>query len=530
MSHTVQRRTPGVYVTELSAFPPSIVGIETAVPAFVGYTETAVVSGKQVYNKPIKITCLADYTAVFGGGFKPQYKLATVTPPTAWDFQVLQTDGTYLYFSLTQQGDSEFNLYNSLRLFYANGGGTAYVVSVGDYTDNGNTPDGVSVDATKLNEGLTAVQDQVGPTMLVVPDAVLVAKEADFFTVTTKMLAQCAKMQDRVAILDVWGTKDLTNPIKQVDLDARITAFRAGIGNLHLNYGMAYFPFLTTTVVQPTDVDYTWLMVGDDSQFDLLKNSILLPQAESLYKDTTAVMAEVDKMHTTLPPPQGTSTVAEVASLDQNLVNALPILGQIEDILCDKNNVLPSSGAMAGIYTLNDSSRGVWNAPANMTVASVVAPSILLNNDQQADLNVPLDGKAVNAIRNFVGRGNLVWGARTLDGNSNDYRYIQVRRTLVYIEQSVKFSLNQFVFAPNDGNTWVNVTSMISNFLSNLWSQGGLMGATAQEAFSVQCGLGSTMTPQDILEGYMVVQITLQMIHPAEFIELTFKQKMGGAG
>ena len=140
---------------------------------------------------------------------------------------------------------------------------------------------------------------------------------------------------------------------------------------------------------------------------------------------------------------------------------------------------------------------------------------------------MPMNGKAVNAIRTFVGRGTLVWGARTLDGNSNDWRYIQVRRTLIYIEQSVKVALDRFVFAANDGQTWVAVTSMISNFLQGLWSQGGLMGDKASDAFAVSCGLGSTMTPQDILDGYMVVQITLQMIHPAEFIELTFKQKMG---
>jgi hypothetical protein len=123
-----------------------------------------------------------------------------------------------------------------------------------------------------------------------------------------------------------------------------------------------------------------------------------------------------------------------------------------------------------------------------------------------------------------------VWGARTLDGNSNDYRYIQVRRTLIYIEQSVKAALNPFVFAANDGKTWVSVTSMVSNFLSDLWAKGGLMGATPKDAFSVDCGLGTTMIGREVLEGYMIVRVLVQMIHPAEFIELTFKQKMENAG
>ena len=106
---------------------------------------------------------------------------------------------------------------------------------------------------------------------------------------------------------------------------------------------------------------------------------------------------------------------------------------------------------MAGIYTFIDSTRGVWNAPANIALDAVAETTFKLNDDLQGDLNVPVDGKAVNAIREFVGRGPVVWGARTLDGNSNDWRYIQVRRTIIYIEQSIKQALNQFVFAPNDG-------------------------------------------------------------------------------
>ncbi|MBF0383840.1 MAG: phage tail sheath family protein, partial [Magnetococcales bacterium] len=177
-----------------------------------------------------------------------------------------------------------------------------------------------------------------------------------------------------------------------------------------------------------------------------------------------------------------------------------------------------------------DSNKGVWNAPANVVLASVDKPTMKVDHQQQENLNVPLDGKAVDVIREFVGRGAVVWGARTLDGNSNDYRYIQVRRTLIFIEQSIKNALNPFVFAANDGKTWSNVRAMISNFLSNLWSQGGLMGNSAGEAFSVECGLGSTMTGLDILNGYMIVKVELQMIHPAEFIELTIKQKMEGVG
>jgi len=149
-----------------------------------------------------------------------------------------------------------------------------------------------------------------------------------------------------------------------------------------------------------------------------------------------------------------------------------------------------------------------------------------VNDEQQGELNVPVQGIAVNAIRTFQGRGNLVWGARTLDSLSNDWRYIQVRRTMIFIEQSVKQALESMVFRPNTAQTWVTVTSMIESFLHGVWAAGGLMGSAPEQAYRVQAGLGSTMTPDDVLNGVMRVQIVLQMVHPAEFIELTFKQQM----
>lgn len=418
MSTHPPRQTPGTFVTDLDAFPPSIVGVQTALPAFVGYTETAETSGKSVTLKPIRIASLNDFESIFGGA---------------------ATSGI-------------FHLYNGMQLFFANGGGEAYVVSVGDYSGP------VSLDA--LQQGLEALEEQRGPTMLVIPDAVLLPpddqliprtslpKSTAFATLVQAMLSQAGTLQDRVAILDVYGTQALP-PVTADDFDTLLTAlieqFHQDVGDKDLSYGVAYFPFL----------------------------------------DTSLKGVEVP---------------------------------------------LPPSPAMAGTYTQVDASRGVWNAPANIALASVRAPSVSLTSTQQESLNVPVDGKAVDVIREFSGRGTVVWGARTLDGNSNDYRYIQVRRMLIYVEQSIKAALDPFVFAANDGKTWVTVQSMISNFLQGLWAQGGLMGATASEAFSVEVGLGSTMTAQDILDGYMIVQVTLQMIRPAEFIELTFKQKMEGVG
>lgn len=115
----------------------------------------------------------------------------------------------------------------------------------------------------------------------------------------------------------------------------------------------------------------------------------------------------------------------------------------------------------------------MWKAPANVSVANAVIPSTNITNEEQEDLNVPMNGKAVNAIRFFTGDGIKVWGARTLDGNSLDWRYINVRRTMIFLEESVKNAARAYVFEPNDANTWINIKSMIENFLRGVWKRGG---------------------------------------------------------
>jgi phage tail sheath protein FI len=382
--------------------------VQTAIPAFVGYTEIAAIDGKPAYLTPVRVGSLADYEAVFGGAFKP-------------------THGT------------SFNFYDSVRLFYANGGGPCFVCSVGSYADGAG-----GIDRQKLADGLTAIGAENGPTLIAIPEAVLLPSAADFADLTRQMLAQCAALRDRIAILDVYGTDTLdpSKPTYRADLEAVLDQFHACVGDTSLDYGAAYFPFLVTSLVQPGEL------------------------------------------------------------------------------------VLPPSGAIAGVCAAVDSASGVWTAPANVTLNSVVRPSLRITEEQQGAINVPLDGKAVNVIRDFIGRGSVVWGARTLDGNSSDYRYVPVRRTIVYIEASIEPLLEDFVLAPNNATTWAAVVATLSAFLQELWRQGGLSGATPSDAFTVQCGLGSTMTPEDVLDGNMNVMVGVAILRPAEFIELTFSQQM----
>jgi uncharacterized protein len=188
---------------------------------------------------------------------------------------------------------------------------------------------------------------------------------------------------------------------------------------------------------------------------------------------------------------------------------------------------LPPSGAVVGIYAATDSNRGVWKAPANISLTNVIEPVIKLDNTKQDDLNVDATtGKSINAIRAFMGKGTLVWGARTLAGNDNEWRYVPVRRLFSVVEESVKKSTYWAVFEPNDANTWVKVRGMIENYLTQKWREGALAGATPKEAFFVKCGLGVTMTAIDILEGRMNVEIGMAAVRPAEFIILKFSHKL----
>ncbi len=405
MAGTKTWKTPGVYVSESGAVPPTIRGVATAVPIFIGHTAAGPALA------PTPIGSLAGYEAQFGGG----------------------ADG--------------FCLHDSIALFFANGGGDAVVVSAGFY--------GGGVDAAKLMAGLNAAADVKGVTLLAIPDAVLlppdpgppgIPKSAAFGALAQAMLLQCGRLMDRVALLDVYGAGSIdtgTPAAAQAGIDACVANFRAAVGSANLGYGAAYFPFLSVGVA--------------------------------------------------------------------------------------KRTALPPSGAIAGLYCANDATRGVWHAPANVPVAGIADLSLHLTDTQQAPLNAPPNGKAVNALRSIAGRGLVVWGARTLDGNNLDYRYIQVRRTLVYIEQSIKTALQPFVFAANDGNTWAMVTTMINRFLADIWRQGGLMGAKPQDAFFVQCGLGSTMTAQDILDGRLIVRIGMALMQPAEFAVLSITQNNQGA-
>nr|WP_017326315.1 phage tail sheath C-terminal domain-containing protein [Synechococcus sp. PCC 7336] len=475
-------KTPGVFIQEISKFPPSIAQVETAIPAFIGYTQQAVYRGTDFHAIPdptdptativqilcLRITSLLEYEQYFG----------TALNETTIDVTVTDTEANAAIAT-----PSPHNMYYAMQAFFANGGGPCYIVSVGPMVAAGT----VTVEA--LTAGLAKIAEEDEVTLIVFPesldllgpDITVPAAYSDFAALYDAALAQCATLQDRFVVMDT-----LLDPPSN-SLTEAVSAFRSnGIGVNELKYGATYGPRLETI--------FNYLYAETDV-------SVTLPDA------TTTTM---DLINPTTTPA---TTDGELYPLVKSAVERIPI-------------VLPAAPLVVGVYAAVDNSRGVFKAPANVSLTSVIGPTVKITNAIQDDLNVHTTGKSINAIRSFTGKGTLVWGARTLAGNDNEWRYIPVRRFFNMAEESIKKATEQFVFEPNDANTWTKVRATIENFLVLQWRAGALAGAKPEQAFYVKVGLNETMTALDILEGRMIVEIGMAVVRPAEFIILKFSHKM----
>jgi len=186
----------------------------------------------------------------------------------------------------------------------------------------------------------------------------------------------------------------------------------------------------------------------------------------------------------------------------------------------DKRNIyLPPSGAMAGIYARSDTERGVFKAPANEVVRGAVGLSSLYGKGEQDILNP----KGVNLIRTFTGQGIRVWGARTTSSNSL-WKYVNVRRLFIFLEESIKANTNWVVFEPNDEQLWTRVKRTIEVFLTGVWRSGALAGSSQGEAFFVDIGR-TTMSEDDIGNGRLICVIGVAPVKPAEFVIFRIAQK-----
>ncbi len=552
-------KTPGVYVEEISTLPPSVAEVSTAVPAFIGYTA----AGKKV----ARINTLLEYETMFGRA-KPSRFTATTrlnAETGLTELAAVERDSS--------ANEPDFLMYYSLSLYFKNGGGSCYVVSVGDYDS---TPAKADFEA-----GLAELEKEDEPTLILLVDAVNL-DPTDYYSLCQQALAQCNKLGDRFAILDV------------LDGAGKVEEFRDRIGANNLLYGAAYYPYLQTSLsyqfaengVTLTGLngaggsDSTWQgefgaggqgngirvsftgsagetpavkiiagSAGDDLTFEITGRQLTIRNVSS--KTGGQIVAawaawvgandsqgfdigasgdgsgQVDHTSNNFVPLTEQVVEAPTETLTTIKSNNTALYNQIKAAMIQQRVILPPSAAVAGIYATVDRERGVWKAPANVSLSAVIGPVAKITHEEQERLNVdPTAGKSINAIRAFTGKGTLVWGARTLAGNDNEWRYVPVRRLFNLIEESTKKATAFAVFEPNDATTWLKVKAMIESYLYGLWEQGALAGPTPEAAYFVNVGLGKTMTAQDVLEGRMIVEIGVAAVRPAEFIVLRFTHKM----
>jgi hypothetical protein len=467
-----------------------------------------------------------------------------------------------------------------MQMYFANGGGPCYVISVDEYDAGG-------IDAAKLLAGILPAEQADEITLIVIPEAMAVA---DNFRkgIYDTMLGQCAELQDRFAILDTevtggtvaddadhfrddnvgannlkygaayYPSYDSGLPYSYVDGDVDIVATDANLPPNVLNFNGTTLATIKTgsnatggsiTIVNGGLTTGATLTISgltpvinlfalDDADPDVIAAN-LAAYINSTFPELTATNVAATNLVTLTTSALGsagnhTITPNVTAASD---VTTTPLAGgsEADNLLYNRIGTalglvpltLYPSSMMAGVYATVDNDRGVWKAPANVGVNMVDSLTVTVSDDDQGLMNVDAtSGKSINVIRKFNGRGILVWGARTLDGNSNEWRYVPVRRLFIMAEESCKKASEFVVFEPNDKNTWVTVKGMITNFLTDLWRQGALAGDKPDQAFFVKVGLNETMTAQDILEGKLIIQVGMAAVRPSEFIILQFMHKL----
>lgn len=460
-------KTPAVYVEEIPRLPAAVVQVPTAIPAFTGYTQKDTYNGKSLLFKPTRINSLLEYEQIFG---LPQ----TVT------LTIQVNPGNSLMGDVAATPIS-FRLYYALQLYFANGGGDCYICSVANYAALGKTS---LARYAQMKAGLDALGKTDAPTILVFPDAPLL-NEAQFYRLHRAGLKQAALVGNRKVLVDVFSVSGTDS------FASKAVRFRKAVGDKYLRYGAAYYPYLRT-LIHPYVNEAAQVVSGG-----------------------------------TLPPGSVLRLPDDAPNLAQSVYHSNSILyTAIKNSLQKQFIVLAPAAALAGVYCRVDNTRGVWKAPANISLYMVIEPMVHITEADQQDMNSTPSGKSVNAIRMFTGKGTLVWGARTLAGNDNEWRYISVRRFCNMLQASIKNACQPFEFEPNNAATWITIRRMIENFLLVQWRAGALMGAKPDHAFFVHVGLGQTMTASDILEGRMIIEIGIAMVGPAEFIILRFSQKM----
>lgn len=462
-------KTPGIYVSEKRVFGKSVPTNDTATPFFIGLTPngengTAIV--KEVAN-------LQKYIEYFGYG---HYDLSGETP------------------------SKKYYLFESVALYFANGGAPCYVASVGSFAPANNQL------RIYLEQAFEKLDKHPKANLVVVPDACALNDDprSTFFN---NLLAKCGPnanghLANRFALLD--ASQGLLQYAGETVLNNL---------NTNLAHGAMYHPWLLPSAIAVRDVEAALLGASDVIALQGMING-----AAGAADGFTFAFPDA---------PNGQNVGADDLIKQRRAALRLDGVAQkrFNNIITECLKLaIPPSGAVAGAYVRSDQQFGIQKAPANIKLTGVKELSAFITDSEQESYNIPDSGKAINCLRVFLNNGIKIWGARTLDANGDDFRYISTRRSMSMLQQSIKTLLEDFIFEDNVPRTWIKIRAAVSKFLREMMNRGVLAGSTPSEAFSLAIGLGETMTQQNINDGIMRLEVKVALVRPAEFIEVSFEQ------
>ncbi|MER5734878.1 phage tail sheath subtilisin-like domain-containing protein [Streptomyces sp. NPDC002262] len=504
--------SPGVYVEEVQSGSRPIEGVGTSVAAFVGFAR------KGPFDEPVLVTNWSQFVSRFG------------------DF----VEGTYLAASVYG--------------FFANGGGTCYVVRVDDGT-------------AAPEDTAPAVEGAGGPTALGAYSVVARPGVTGTITVEVADVEGDDPPSDAFRLVvarngeAVETYPSVTTKRSKENVATRVNAASALIEITEPGTGAAPArPAPQTVTLAPTlpapagggapfspevyvgDADRRSGIGGLEAVEDV--TTVAVPDLMSAYQrgliDLDGVIAVQQALIThcelmgdrvaVLDPPPGLSPQevagwrSERAGYDSRYATLYYPWIDVADPSTGRVSPVPPSGHVAGIWARNDEQRGVHKAPANEVVRGAVALRTQLTKGEHDRLN-PI---GVNCIRAFPGRGIRIWGARTLSSDPA-WRYLNVRRLFNYLEESILAGTQWVVFEPNDDALWARIRRTVGAFLVNEWRKGALFGLTPDEAYYVKCDR-ETNPPESVDAGHVVCEIGVAPVRPAEFVVFRLSQLTSGTG
>ncbi len=516
---------PGVYVEELSSGSKPIEAVGTSTAAFIGFTV------KGSVGEPVLISKWEEYQDLFGG---------------------IQDTETAITGSTNVVGDA---VGHSVYAFFKNGGGKAYIVRLakGAKTSEKNllNPDAAAnstaaadqlVTFSAINEGawgdsiVVKITPKTGTKLFTVEVGTGTGKDFEaaerFADISLNSADKAEYIVGNINGVSNYITAEALSGLKAAAINklaagdaVEVTLAGGSDGAAADNgaYDDVFSKFLKIRDINVICLPGKW---WNSTHKDAIESAI--EHCEKMKSrmvivdlpPSTELTQEKDVTDLGLPTKTYCATYYPWAQVSNPFYNADTNPGAAKNVL------VQSSAFAAGIWAKTDSRRGVWKAPAGVEtgVLGLNGLEYIVEDSEQDYLN-PL---GVNALRTLPSYGSVVWGARTLATKADpEWRYVPVRRTAMFIEQSVSDGIQWAVFEPNNNDLWSSLRVNIDSFMNGLFRAGAFQGTKASDAYFVRCGLGDTMTQGDIDRGQVIAVVGFAPLKPAEFVILRIQQKVG---